>query len=399
MKLQNILHPSRSWRVRRFTEQFRAKPNGSANTPGTLQSQQLSPTLLAAEEIVQVLKTQYGLSVDGLPKRMSGGIESAAWSVSSDCGEWVVKAFQPRRVAVDIVNAEVRLYQYLNDRGFHTPVARPTLAGKSVGILSSHKCEFPVLVMRLEQLRKCTSSDITEPELKQIARTAARIHEELQNYSRDELFDLLSQPLATQAYARFAASPLAEELTRSELAEFQATTQKMVAYARQHPTHPALSKSLLHGDFTLEHVQFLPDGGVYLFDFADRSWGPIIYGLAVPLAHFYTADDISFDRWEELKAWFLEGYTSAHRLTPEDQAALTPALIVRLLNEIAYLSDKASLHPEGIRSIDVQKRFDLAAYLLRDFDDSLKARTWKSVHQWVISGVGWLSGVFSLLDS
>jgi Ser/Thr protein kinase RdoA (MazF antagonist) len=361
-----------------------------------------SPKLLDAETVSRFLVHEYGLSLKGLPAKMSGGIESAVWSVKTNQEDWVVKVFESRPGVLEKVKAEARLYEYLNDHGFRAPVAKRTRRGESVARLVTLSGEFPLLLMRLERLRKCTAGNITAPELMEIARTAARIHEELQNYpDKGHLFDLLSQPPSTDAYERFLASPLSAQLTRAELAELERNNQEMVAYVSRHPPSPALSESVLHGDFSLEHAQFLADGEVYLFDFADRSWGPIAYGLAVPLAHFYSSDGISFARWEELRTWFLEGYASAHALTADDRAGLEPALIVRLLNEIGYLSDKARTAGDGIDALSVKKRYELANYLLRDFAGNDASRSGKSLapYQWLISFLGWAGSMFSLVDS
>jgi Ser/Thr protein kinase RdoA (MazF antagonist) len=401
MKLQNVLHPSRSWRLRHWRERLSGKSVQAEAKKDIGGNGRISPKLLDTETVSRFLVHQYGLSLKGLPAEMSGGIESAVWSVKTDQGDWVVKVFESRAGVLEQVRAEVRLYEYLNDHGFCAPVAKRTRHGESVARLVTASGEFPLLLMRLERLRKCTPGKITAPELTEIARTAARIHEELQNYpDKAQLFDLLSQQPATDAYARFLASPLSAQFTGAELAELEANNQKMVAYVSQHPPRPALSKSVLHGDLTLEHAQFLSYGEVYLFDFADRSWGPIAYGLAVPLAHFYSSDDISFARWEELRTWFLEGYASAHELTEDDRAGLDPALIVRLLNEIAYLSDKARTAGDGIDALSVKKRYELVNYLLRDFAGNGASGSGKSraLYQWLVSFFGWVGSIFSLAD-
>ena len=399
MKLQNLLHPSRSWRVRHWRKRLSGK---SVQPPEATKNKRenscILPKLLDAETISRFLTHEYGFSLKRLPVEISGGIESAVWSVKTDQGDWVVKVFESRAVVLEQAKAEVRLYEYLNDHGLRAPVVKRTRRDESVARLVTLNGEFPVLLMRLERLRKCTPGNITAPELMEIARTAARIHEELQNYpDKAQLFDLLSQPPATDAYVRFLASPLSAQLTGAELAELEATSQKMVAYVSQKPPRPALSKTMLHGDFTLEHAQFLSDGAIYLFDFADRSWGPLAYGLAVPLAHFYSSDDISFARWEELRSWFLEGYASAHELTKDDRAGLDPALIIRLLNEIAYLSDKARGGDGRIDALSLKRRFELANYLLRDFASNGASRSEKSfpLYQWLISFFGG-SAAFSL---
>ncbi len=365
MKLENLLHPSRSWRLRHWRARLRGRPvRPPEATKNKRENGRTSPKLLDAETVSRFLVHEYGLSLKGLPAKMSGGIESAVWSVKTDQADWVVKVFESRPGVLEKVKGEVRLYEYLNHHGFRAPVAKKTRRGESVARLVTLSGEFPLLLMRLERLRKCTPANITAPELMKIARTAARIHAGLRNYpDKGQLFALLSQPPSTDAYERFRASPLSAQLTGAELAELERNNQEMVAYVSRHPPRPALSESVLHGDFTLEHAQFLADGEVYLFDFADRSWGPIAYGLAVPLAHFYSSDGISFARWEELRAWFLDGYASAHELTAEDRAGLKPALILRLLNEIAYLSDKAGTAGNAIDALSIKKRYELADYL------------------------------------
>jgi Ser/Thr protein kinase RdoA (MazF antagonist) len=364
MKIETLLHPSRSWRVRRWVKLWKENIQG-ARHHGTDYSEEKPalPKRPSTEAISSFVAHQYGLSLIDPPTIIRNGMESHVWSLRTDCGDWIVKAFLHQRL-LEKVQDEVNLYQDLNRNGFHVPVVLSTTKGSSVARFSAGGRTYPVILMRLELLRKCKAVTIKAEELLEITRTMARMHETLKEYPDREKYSSKLE-VTTDAYTKLLASPYAAVFNCDELATFKTLDRQMVRYASDFQRRNKSTESVLHGDMYLEHAQFLPHGEVYLFDFADRMYGPIAYELAIMLGHFYSDEDISFERWEELNNWLMSGYASVRELTLEDQEAIKPCMINRLLTEIAFLSEKAAdnskVDPQAIK-----RRYRLAEYLLFD---------------------------------
>lgn len=81
---------------------------------------------------------------------------------------------------------------------------------------------------------------------------------------------------------------------------------------------------MIHGDLILAELRLFSRGGVYLFDFADRFYGPIVQDLAKLVQDLYTSEVITFQRFEQLKETLLEQYLSVNPLTDRDRNALIP---------------------------------------------------------------------------
>ena len=361
MEIKNLFLPWRSNRVRRLIREKTLRRIAASNG-----QEKRTPAPISTQLIASFIAGQYGLDVTEPPIVINGGRESSVWSIKTTGGDWIVKACDPRQGPFRKVQEEVKLYGYLNEQGFHAPVVLPTREGSSVARLLINEQVHTLILMRLERLRRCRPTSIGAEELIKIAQTVARMHAALREYHvRDRLFDATSPEPVNGAYAKLSASPNSDAFDSAELASLEALDQRMVRYVLDSQSKDQLTGSVLHGDLHLEHAQFLPDGEVYLFDFGDRTRGPVAHELAVTLGYLYSAEDVSFERWEELKRWLLSGYTSVQELTPADLNALRPLIIHRLLKEIAFLSDEATALGAEVDSQGIRRRYELAGYLLK----------------------------------
>jgi Ser/Thr protein kinase RdoA (MazF antagonist) len=400
LNLQKLMHPLHSQRLRRLGTRFRAHgPLKSLGSNGLRQSLRLSPKELSPLDISRLLAKEYDLFAESSPQEMHGGIESAVWSVATRSSKWIVKVFKPSQTAHKLAEDEVRLYDFLNERGLHTPVVRQTNSGASVSTLEIGNHSFPVMLMRMEALRKCSPTDVQPDELSNIARTFARLHRALKDYPHPLLLLISSDDRPVlPTYRQLMESPISAGFSADELARLKRIDRRMTQYG----SHPLLTSSLTnavhHGDLTLENAQLLPDGSVYIFDFADRLCGPVAYGLAITLTHLYAAEDITFERWENLRACLVETYTQEGELTEQDLAALDTFLIRRLLEEIAYLSETAAGRHYDIDASGVLRRYKLGEYLVQRQSGPSRLSSRSALYQRVLWLVGWPICLINILN-
>ncbi len=146
--------------------------------------------------------------------------------------------------------------------------------------------------------------------------------------------------------------------------KFNRITQNVVSFLEKTSYPKQLTQSYLHGDIGLEHVQLLPNNHLYFFDWADRVDGPVARELSILLFHSYGEEDISFERWEQLKKWILESYSSINQLSKDDTNVIVPFLFRRCIDEVRYLADLATQKRKPIEVKAIARRFDLADKLL-----------------------------------
>lgn len=329
------------------------------------------PKSLSSDLISEFVTNRYKIKPQKPLKQIEGGIESAVWLVTTKKEKWLVKVFGLREGPVERVEEEmILLYEYLNKHGINVPEIRHSIQGLSVERLKFKSAIYPLVLIKFEDLRECTPPTIKRHELIILAKTVAKMHQILkkspcfEKYIKESLLAEKPEVLTTGAYSTFIKSPNAEIFNQDELKQIEVLDQKMVKYAKIHLLRSNLSHSIIHGDLALEHAQFLSNGEVYFFDFADRSWAPIALDLAILLVHLYRVEDIPFERWEKLKSWVISGYTSVNELTPEDHAAIKPLMIYRLLDEIKWLSEKAIEFQHEVDAAGIKRRYKLSEYLL-----------------------------------
>lgn len=331
---------------------------------------QLSPKSLSPQSIASFIKAQYGMIASNQPLQFKGGVESAAWKLISDKKNYVVKVYSQREGKPERVEDEVNLYDFLLRHSINTPVVFPSQNGKKVEILKTDNTTFTVIMMQFEELRLTHSSSVTQSEIEKIAKTMARMHQVLENYPRKESLytsDLM-RPNKLQewgSYEQLIKSLNKKEFSSGELMHIKEIDNKIIDYLKHNFPPQIVSYSILHNDIALEHAQFLPDGEVYFFDFADRSYDPISFELAVFLTHLFRSDNISYARWEELQRWVLNGYQSVRKLPQTDIDAIKPFIIRRIEGELWYLNQLSMDLNKFVDNKGNRRRYEFLGYLLK----------------------------------
>lgn len=336
------------------------------------------PRLLNSDLISKVLRNQFGLDVK-LLSPLEGGTESAAWTAETSAGKWIAKVFGPGQPRETIAE-ETALYQFLNENGIHAPAVHPGKDGNYIGDIQSNQHRYPTVVMRFENLRRVSPSAVTEKELKRVAKETAKMHQVLSDYpGKNEWPKFTTTDTAltkkiTTAFSAFINSINSKSFTAGQLDCFRAVDARMETFIRKFDTPSNLACGPVHGDMALEHAQFLPDGEVYFFDFADRAIAPIAHELAVFLTWLYQWEDISFDRWEQLKTWLLEGYQAETQLTSADISSIPRFEIRRILGATYYLTNLTKNTPSEHVVNWIHRGYELGDYLTRPRPSRLRQK-------------------------
>ncbi|MFA6602980.1 MAG: phosphotransferase [Candidatus Shapirobacteria bacterium] len=335
-----------------------------------MSSEKVSSKSVARESVLNHLNQCYSLNSPQVFVLIEGGTSSAVWKFKNGSSQWMIKVFGLEEGPLDRIRDEANLFRYLNDRGIHTPVLLPGKDNSDVSLLNYHGMEFAVFVMRFENLRMASPSTVTQQELQVISRDIARMHLVLESYpglkAMPDVSPWEEKETANRAIDLVLSSSSVRQFNPPQLKDFDEVDNKMQSYLNSHAEPAPLTRSLIHSDLSLEHAQFLPDDNVYFFDFSDRKSGTVIEEIATFLACLYQWEDISFNRWEELKSWVLEGYQSVFPLTKDDLLALNRFIIIRLLGANNYLAqlakDEENVHVDNW----IRRGYQLGDYLLKN---------------------------------
>lgn len=360
-----------------------------------LKGQQL-PKQLSSEAVRLGIERLYDVSSLECPVQMPGG-ENAAWHLRTNKGDWVVKVFAPHEIYQEKLPGEPVLYEYLNQHGVNAPKVLLSRRGRQSEEMEIDANNYPILVMKLEDLRFARSASIRKDELIRIAQTIAWMHGCLQRYPYDvksgsPMCDSSpwqrvrasilrrAQGLARigrssgqqvhlvkekhEGYHELVTSPNVGTFTSEELAYMRVVDQKMNSFLSYGFSSSRLTRSILHNDLALEHTPFLINGNVYVYDFADRGVGPTSKDLAVILHSLFIVDKITYERWQELKDWLFDGYTSVAQLTSDDSRAVLPFLLWRVIEHIIYFCSISKELQRGFKSEYVKRNYQFADYLL-----------------------------------
>jgi Ser/Thr protein kinase RdoA (MazF antagonist) len=327
----------------------------------------ISPKQMHPNTIQEFVKDVYGLSTIKMPFLMNGGVENAGWLIET-AEKFVVKVFAEDGDRVASIYEETYLYEYLNSCELYAPQVIMTSKGSLVGLLTIDSCDYPAVMMKLEELRRLSPLTITPHEVKGLAHTIARMHRVLKTHPRWNQIPRIDLPhsssITTGGFDDLLSSPNASVFNEDELSNARAIDDKLIFYIETHLINVHLTTSILHGDLSLGHAQLLPNGKWYLFDFSDFSLGPIVWELATLLVSFYKQGGLSFHYWLKLKQYFLECYEDEMALSANDLSALKFCLLDRILFEIRFLNDVSKTENRLVDAEGNKKRYILAGLLL-----------------------------------
>lgn len=297
--------------------------------------------MIDSESVTFCLNQNYDLSLSKPVSQLPGGTENAAWIVEANEGKWIVKIFGSGEGPVERIEEEAMLYQFLNSHGIHAPVVLPNRAGRGLSLLESQGQTLQLMLMKYEQLTMCSPISITRKELEKIAEETARMHKVLVGYPQaDSLKKATRVSFAKGAtFEALVNSGYKGAFTPEELQRIKKTNDQMENYLESHLPPESLTKTVIHADLSLEHTQLLPEGGVYFFDFSDRTRGPVAQELGTFLTVLFQWEDKSLERWQELKSWVLAGYQFESKLTEDDLQAINFFILSRVLGACKYLID------------------------------------------------------------
>lgn len=334
---------------------------------------------ISKDILLDHLGEKWGFDIDKITL-LTGGTESAAWIVEGSNGNrWVAKVFGLGE-DLDKVKDEVNLYQFLIDHDIHAPVLKHDLNNQRLNFVSFKGYDFPVILMRFEKLRVCTPSTVTQKELIKIASETAKMHKVLLGYPNKEILKYKKLPAEEwvdkdnpkSAYEALIQSVHAQKFTKKKLKKFSKADSKMEEFIKMHAPSLSLTESIIHADLALEHAQLLPDGNVYFFDFADRSWGAVTQELATFMTMLYQWEDISFQKWEELCQWLLDGYQTLAPLAENDLHAIPQKALIRLLGACKYLAVLAKNTPSEHVVNWIRRGYELGDYIVgKSIDNNL----------------------------
>jgi Ser/Thr protein kinase RdoA (MazF antagonist) len=302
----------------------------------------LSPAKEISQEFVDnfLLASHQVTSVE-IPVQFEGGTESAAWKIEADGKEYVLKIFGLHENQGSRIEDEGRLYAFLNLQGVRAPRVEPTVLGELIGLLPFKGSGYLTMLMEKEDLRMYEPSTITPDQLVRVGEATATLHRVMKLYE-SEFDNRTAERVLTDtegSYKRLEKSPYAQKFSGEQMERFKRAHELMLVYLQTHSPADGLEQQLIHGDLGLEHAQVLPDGSIYFFDFADRKVSTRADELATFITTLYQWEDISFERFETLRQWLLEGYQQILTLTDMELEEIKREMILRILNAHRYLLD------------------------------------------------------------
>jgi len=327
-----------------------------------------------SETVKLIAVKTYGLKPISEPKLLRGGTESRAWVIETKTGKWIVKLYLSYEGTITEIEEEIKLYDYLNSNSINAPSVLVSVNGNKVETLKIGKKKIPVIVMRHEDLRTALPSTITKKEVGIIAKETAKFHILLQSYegveklsantNTDNSSDYRGESNYKPTFPVLLDSPNSRVYTKRELRTAKKTDTRIIEYLNGTSINGPLTESLIHGDLALEHAPFLPNGKVYFFDWTDRGWAPVVKEIATTLVHLFREDDISIERWEILRDWFIDSYCKTNPLTEIEIATIYKFVLERIWVEAKYLNELSNKLKVDYDGEGVKRRYKLGKYIL-----------------------------------
>jgi Ser/Thr protein kinase RdoA (MazF antagonist) len=287
------------------------------------------------------LGLRYGITPVETPKLFEGGTESAAWEIVASDRAYILKIFGLHENQGKRIKDEARLYAFLNRHGVRAPRMVPTVEEQLIGSLPFKGIGYPTMLMEKEELHMLEPSTVTRDQLMRVGEATATLHRVMKLYESEFDNETAERVLndTEGSYERLEKSPYAQKFSGEQMERFKRANEVMLAYLQTHPPADGLEQQLIHGDLGLEHARVLPDGNIYFFDFADRKVSTRADELATFVTTLYQWEDISFERFETLRQWLLEGYQKVTPLAETELREIDREMMVRILNAHRYLLD------------------------------------------------------------
>ena len=317
------------------------------------------------------LKQNYNLDPVTITDTNKGTYNKTFYINSSDNKQYVIKLYLDGS-SIETIRQEITIYDYINLTLNNQGIFAPTII-LSIDNLPTTKIRvgdkyFPVILMKLENLVFTKPSTITEPQIKLIAKSIARLHQQLKLYPDIKLYsqsqaDWWEMSTIENTAANFQNSPNFHQLPGEQGRHSLKLIASIISFLNRKKMVNEIEQTLLHGDLALEHLPFKNDHQIYIYDFTDRVYGPISRDLAVFSFHLYREDNITLDLWNKLFTNFLNGYRQIHTLTDLDLDYILPFQLQRIIDEINFISKSSIKSGQVIRIASLIKRIEFANYL------------------------------------
>jgi Ser/Thr protein kinase RdoA (MazF antagonist) len=326
-----------------------------------------SPKELSSEVVQSAIKDLYGITSIKSPNEIGEGIENAVWIYYTGNQDFIVKIFSYSKTINDDVHEEVLLYNYLLQHGIHVPEVMPTVTGNNVSLISN---TYPAILMKYENLKRISASDLTTHQLHKIATTIAHMHKVLIDYGRKEHIRMTVHD-AMSIYNHslrdfdeiFLISPNAKSPYLKDHERLREIRTDAINYLKNQKLEEELTKSVLHNDLGLGHILFREDGEIYIYDFSDFEYGAVALDLGVLFFNFYREGQLTIEQWKNTIEKFLSVYTETIDLTENDKKAIQIFTISRMLEHIRYLDRMSIKEGHPMDDMGVRKRYDLLEQL------------------------------------
>ena len=329
----------------------------------------LSPRQISPRSINTFLEITYGLFSTQDPVIMSGGTINAGWEITTPNWKYILKVFSTPLEDGRSIEEELELYRHLEKNKVNVPKVFLTKDNHVIGNINIQNQSFPVILMKLEQLRRVSPVDISNNEIVVMAKAVANMHSAFQSYDKQLLVQKITLPKGVRTNGNALTdlqSPNGANLSKNKKINIMNLEMRMVEYTQLNPLPLNSKAGLLHGDLSLGHVQFLTDGSVYIYDFSDYTFGPLIWELATLFVYFFKEGGITFSRWKKICLQFLKEYSKNMQIPSEDIAYLKMMIIDRLLFETRTLNRLSRIEDRAVDYIGNINRYKLAKKLLEE---------------------------------
>jgi len=326
-----------------------------------------SPKQINPKLIQHFVENKYAMKVVAEPVLMTGGTVNAGWQIATRESKFVLKVFTVPLEDNRSIQEELEIYRTLLASKINAPQVLPSLDGDFTKI-SIEGIQYPTVLMKLENLRRVNPANISDAEIKIIADTIAMMHKALKKHDTQLQSKEVVIPKGPNTPGNPAVdlhSPNGADLSMPQINKLTLLDKELVKHINtRYKRGMPLKTSVLHGDLSLGHIQFLDNGSTYIFDFSDYTYGPLIWDLATLLVYFYKEGKVNFSKWIRICRKFLFFYTQTIKLGTEDIDMIVPFVADRLLFEIRTLNRLSRKENRTVDREGNSHRYELAQYIL-----------------------------------